>query len=91
MVKLVVPAVLLMTAFSSSLSFATTKEKCAVLPTVQERQDCDVRKALSELPKDTEAKPVKHATSTIPDPLDELEKEDEKINTRIRGTICRGC
>jgi hypothetical protein len=92
MVKLVVSAVLVLAVFSSSPGFAISKEKCESLLSVQQRQDCDVRKALFELPKDPEAEqPVKRAESLVPDSVDDLKKEDEKINARIKGTICRGC
>jgi hypothetical protein len=92
MFKHIASAVLLMMTFTLSPGFAKTDEKCQSLPSVQERQDCDVRKALSELPKDPDAgQHVKRAESETASPVDALQKEDEKINARIKGTICRGC
>jgi hypothetical protein len=77
---------------AASPTFAATTEKCHSLGSVQERQDCYVKRALSELPKDQHAAASVRAEPTKKDSVDELTNENEnaRVNFKLKG-ICRGC
>jgi hypothetical protein len=70
--------------------FLATTEKCHSLGSVQERQDCYVKRALSELPKDQHAAASVRAEPTKKDSVDELTDENARVNFKLKG-ICRGC
>jgi hypothetical protein len=91
MVKLTLSSAVLMSALASSPSYAITLAECRSLPSVQERQDCYVRRAQSELPtKQESGAATNRAGSTKPDPVDALTRENDQVNAKLKG-ICRGC
>ena len=91
MIKLTLSSAVLMAAVVSSPSYAITLAECRLLPSVQERQDCYVRRARSDLPTKQESGAVTNrAVSTKPDPVDALSRENEQVNAKVKG-ICRGC
>lgn len=90
MTKLISLSTLAFAILTVSPMFAATTEKCHSLGSVQERQDCYVKRALSELPKDQHATASVREESTIKDPVDELTDENARVNSKLKG-ICRGC
>lgn len=90
MSKHILLSMLAFAALAVSPSFAATAEKCHLLGSVQERQNCYVKRALSELPKDEHAAASARVESTMPDAVDELTEENAKVNSKLKG-ICRGC
>ena len=91
MIKLTLSSAALMAAVVSSSSHAITLAECRALPSVQERQDCYVRRAREDLPtKQVSGATPNRAVSTKPDPVDELTRENGQVNAKLKG-ICRGC
>ena len=91
MTKLLTWLTIALGAFLLCPSFAAPDDTCRTLPTVEERNSCHVKNAISELPKQppksTEAKRIEPA---MPDRVDELTTENDRVKSRLKG-ICRGC
>ena len=88
MIKLFSSSIAVLSILASFPAFATTMEKCQSLRSVQERQDCYVKRALSELPTDrTLDTPAKRVESTLKDPVDKLTDENDKVNAELKGIV----
>ena len=91
MVKLTLLSAVLMGALATSQSHTITLAECRSLPSVQERQDCYVRRAESELSTKQESGAASNrAGSTEPGLLDALRRENDQVSAKLMG-ICRGC
>ena len=91
MIKPTLSSAVFIAAIASSPSYAITLTECRSLPSVQERQDCYVRRARSDLPVKQESGVVaKRAGPTKPDPVDALSRENDQVRAKVKG-ICRGC
>ena len=74
----------------STAAFA--QDDCRSLPSVEKRNECHVKKALSEL-RSTPPAPIsvaRPAAASVPDIVDELSQENDRVSARLKG-ICRGC
>jgi hypothetical protein len=81
--------VIVAAATLSTAAFA--QDDCRSLSTVEKRNECHVRKTMSELPPASKVPPVMiPATPAVPDQVDELSQENERVSGKLRG-ICRGC
>jgi hypothetical protein len=81
---IVVAAIVLSTA-------AFAEGDCRSLSSVEKRNECHVKKAMSELPPAPPAIPVaRPAAASVPDVVDELSQENDRVSGRLKG-ICRGC
>jgi hypothetical protein len=81
--------IIIAAAILSTAAFA--QDDCRSLSTVEKRNECNVKKTMSELlptaPASLHSKPV---TAQVPDRVDDLSRENERVSAKLKG-ICRGC
>jgi hypothetical protein len=74
----------------STAAFAN--DDCRSLPSVEKRNECHVKNAMSDLPAapriTASAKPV--LAPAPPDHVDELANENDRVKGKL-NKICRGC
>ena len=70
---------------------AFAQDDCRSLSSVEKRNECHVKKTMSELPPPPPAIPVaRPPAAAVPDVVDELSRENDRVSGRLKG-ICRGC
>ncbi len=80
--------IVVIAAILSSASFA--QDDCRSLSTVEKRNECHVKKTMSELPPAPKASVARPIAPALPDRVDELSQENARVGGRLKG-ICRGC